>query len=166
MGRRGPKPTPTAVLQLRGSWRAKESKRKGEAKFSGPAPRRPRGLGRIAAAEWNRVAPILAKQGLLTEVDRTALEAYCIWYEIYRKLLAALNRKGKKALAIGTTDYNRVQSAMSDASANMMRNAACFGITPADRSKVQTEPDEKKDDPLEEFLSGGGTHAKRTSSTA
>lgn len=156
MGKRGPKRTPKAILQLRNSWRANEPRRKNEPKFAGPAPKQPRGMGRIAAAEWKRVVRQLDALGIVKEVDRSALEAYCTWYERYRAEAAALKRK-----KIGTTEYSRVHSAMSTSYQNMMKAAACFGMTPADRSRVDAGDgqQDKPADPLDEYL-GDGKKAK------
>lgn len=150
MGKRGPKPTPTALLQLRGSWHARTAARKAEPQYKGAAPRKPRGMGRVAAAEWDRVVKHLEQHGLVKDVDRTALEAYCTWYEQHRRLQTALRRK-----KIGSIEYTRTLSAMSTAFANMMKAMACFGMTPADRSRVQEGKREEPQDPFGEFVAKG-----------
>src|SRR5262245_17317041 len=88
MGRRGPQPTPTEILRLRGSWRAKE--REGEVVYSRGRPTCPAFLSREAKAEWRRQMPQLEAAGVLATVDRAVLAAYCeAWAEFvdFRKRL-------------------------------------------------------------------------------
>lgn len=149
MGKRGPKPTPTATLKLRGSRRA--GSRKGEPMPEVKIPAAPAGLDKVAKAEWNRVACLLKKEGLITEMDRTALEGYCVHYSLWRKYRTALSRKKN----IGTTEYRRIASCASDAYGNTMKAAACFGMSPADRSRVVADRGAAEEDPMEGFLKRG-----------
>ena len=152
MGSRGPKPTPTATLKLRGSWRAKT--RKGEPKPASVVPACPDGLDSVAKAEWKRIVGLLERNGLITELDRTALEGYCVHYALWRKYLAALQKQ-----TVGTTTHRRVAACASDAYASMMRSAALFGMSPADRARVSVEPADKDVDPIDRFLTHGNEGA-------
>src|SRR5581483_7260694 len=93
MGRRGPPPTPTKILELRGSWRAKE--RPGEPQPPPGAPPMPEWLSEEARAEWQRMAPELEALGLLSVLDRAALAAYCQAYAELVEATALLNREGR-----------------------------------------------------------------------
>ena len=64
----GPAPTPTSILEARGSWRAKG--REGEMRPPVKRPGRPATLSKVAATEWNRVIGTLEHQGVVAEVDR------------------------------------------------------------------------------------------------
>ena len=76
MGKRGPAKTPTAILERRGSWRAKE--RTGEPEFEDDVPQCPLWLRAEAKEAWEEIVPRLAAvPGLLKSVDRNALSRYC-----------------------------------------------------------------------------------------
>src|SRR5262245_889783 len=91
MGLRGPPPTPTAILNLRGSWRGKQ--RMGEVQFESGAPTCPAWLSKEAKAEWRRAVRLLASVGLLQKVDRALLACYCdCWAEVMT-LTTEINRR-------------------------------------------------------------------------
>ncbi len=75
MGKRGPKPTPTKILALRGSWRAKT--RPNEPIPPAGEPAMPSWLSRSAKATWKSVVPPLVQMGVASSVDRFALARYC-----------------------------------------------------------------------------------------
>lgn len=83
MGNRGPKPKPTNILKLEGN----PGKR--SLNYSEPKPKAgatcPSWLGPLAKQEWNRIAPELEANNLLSKIDRAALAGYCQcvqhWYE-------------------------------------------------------------------------------------
>ena len=75
MGRRGPQPTPTKILEMHGSWRA--GRRGEEIKAPKERPRRPRSLRRAATAIWNRLLPQLEQMKIVSSVDKQALGRYC-----------------------------------------------------------------------------------------
>ena len=75
MGRRGPKPTPTAQLRLVGS--RELERRRDEPQPELGAPNLPTWLSREAKAEWRRIVPELIRVGVLARVDRAILVGYC-----------------------------------------------------------------------------------------
>ena len=78
---RGRKPTPTALLRLGGS---REIEHRGnEPQYAPPhSDRPPPHMPKAGKREWKRVYPLLKKTGVMTEADRSALEAYCeTWAE-------------------------------------------------------------------------------------
>ena len=74
MGARGPAPTPTPILALHGSWRAKS--RSNEPKPPQGQPQRPSTLSKPQKAIWNRLCRMLDQMALLTKVDGHQLERY------------------------------------------------------------------------------------------
>ncbi len=86
---RGRKPKPTSLKILQGN-PGKRPIRGGEPQPPRSQPTCPAHLSPSAKAEWKRLAQILTKIGLLTQVDRAALAAYCQaygrWVEAERKL--------------------------------------------------------------------------------
>jgi P27 family predicted phage terminase small subunit len=77
MGKRGPKPTPTALRELHGN----PDKRPEAADEPEPeiaSVDAPEHLNEIARAEWERLAPELIRLRLLTVVDLGLLAAWCV----------------------------------------------------------------------------------------
>src|SRR5262249_50272328 len=94
MGRvRGPKPTPTALRVLRGNpGRRPLNAREPKAAPATLTP--PAWLKGLAVAEWQRIAPVLHRLGILTEVDDIALAAYCQTYARWRDSDAKIDEFG------------------------------------------------------------------------
>ena len=86
---RGRKPKPT-IVKIREGNPGKRRINGNEPQPSGCQPTCPAHLSPTAKAEWKRLAQSLNKIGLLTQVDRAALAAYCQsygrWVEAERKL--------------------------------------------------------------------------------
>ena len=83
MGRRGPPPTPTPILKLRGSKRASRAKR--EVKAASGIPQRPDWLDGEARVAWDHLVPMLEGMGVLSVVDGHALSRYCRLWSRWRK---------------------------------------------------------------------------------
>lgn len=78
MGKRGPRPEPTKLLELKGSWRARKNKR--EPRPERGAPACPGWLSPEAKAAWRSVVPLLSAAGMIAKVDRNVLTKYCqLW---------------------------------------------------------------------------------------
>ena len=145
MGRRGPAPTPTKVLQRRGSWLARNRPDKGLEPESG-APSPPSSLDKEAKAEWRRIIPRLVELGILTKAARGALATLCDDWSLYvtltRQMAGAIPRE--RCLP----DYSRLGRARSDARSAYMRACAEFGLTPSGQAGVpvaEKKPDNKAD---------------------
>jgi phage terminase small subunit len=77
MSKRGPKPLPKNVLQLRGSWRGNIPPKDGAVDPTVELPRPPKWLLPAALKEWKRIGAELEKLGLVSKIDRAALALYC-----------------------------------------------------------------------------------------
>lgn len=95
MGERGPVPQPDNVRALRGMkpLKTKDGKRAERIVLPPKAPAMPT-LSKAAAAEWRRVTRELARAGVLAEVDRGILSAYCQAWAHMMEAEAILNREG------------------------------------------------------------------------
>jgi len=160
MGKRGPRPKPTAVRVLHGD-------RKDRINTSEPRPAAgevvaPDRLSPSARRTWDRLGPDLEAKGVLTFWDVDAFAAYCD--AVARRDAAAreldahgevvradvFDRNGK---ATGhRTVVNPWHRVWKDATDSMLRIGARFGLTPSDRSQVKTTP-EKNDRGVERFFS-------------
>lgn len=132
MGRRGPRPTPTQVLRLRGSWRAKVRADEPEPDAAIPAP--PDWLSGDGREEWDRLVPLLASLGLLTEMDRSTLALYCQAYGVYVEAQRTLEQEGYYlASEYGQVAHPAVAVA-AKAWDQCLRASQRFGFSPSDRA--------------------------------
>ena len=85
----GRKPLPTNIKLLRGN-PGKRPLNEREPEPKAKLPRAPEHLNDEAKREWRRMAHTLYDLGLLTEIDRAALAAYCVawgrWVEAEKNL--------------------------------------------------------------------------------
>jgi P27 family predicted phage terminase small subunit len=140
MGKRGPKPTPTRILQMRGSWRG--NSRLSEPQLPAQTPEPPQSLIGEALAEWSRICPVLARAGVLTAADRAVLVTYCqIWSDL-QEIEQSCRKDGKLAPLMQTAAGNWVQNPIIGLRNTLRKQlreyAALLGITPADRSRVSS----------------------------
>src|SRR5262245_48713956 len=85
MGRRGPVPTPTAILERRGSKRVTKRRKAREPKAPPGMPKCPDWLDKRAKAMWRKLSPMLFRMNVLSKVDVNALERYCRTYSLWRQ---------------------------------------------------------------------------------
>lgn len=101
-----------------------------------------------AKVEWGRVGHELFQLGVLTNIDRGALAAYCQAYARWVKAERAIVKMAEHdeltgGLMIKTSNGNAVQNPLvgvaNKAMADMMRYAAEFGMTPSARSRIEAD---------------------------
>lgn len=149
MGLRGPKPMPNNVRILTGN-RGKKSVRNNAGIISPgiEIPDCPTHLSVEAKKEWKRITPELLKMRIITQVDRATLEVYCENYALWIQACKAINdnqKKHKSDDGAGLIDLTpngfkqmSVWLQIRNRAAQEMRSAAAeFGMTPANRVKIQ-----------------------------
>lgn len=157
---RGAKPKPTALKLIQGN-PGKRALPKNEPKPKPiKSPRPPVSLGDAAKKEWNRVTKELASLGLVSNLDTSALAAYCIAFERFKEANEALREVAKKdplfkGMMIKTTGGNWIQNPLVGvarrAADDMLKFAAEFGMTPSARSRVAAIELDNKRDGWDEF---------------
>lgn len=157
----GRKPSPTALKLVKGN-PGKRALNKKEAKLGLAEPTPPEFLNTDAKVEWGRVVGTLYRAGLMTELDRAVLAAYCQAYGRWAQAERALSRMADKdeynrALMVkthnGTAIQNPLVGTANKAKADMVRYALEFGMTPSARSKVNATPHEQSaEDITKEFF--------------
>ena len=162
MGRRGPAPTPTAMLKLRGSWRAKT--REGEPQPPPGRPKCPQWLDDDAKKVWRQLVPQLDEMGVLTKVDANALARYCRLWSRWRQAEAFIDRHGEVYPL--KDEHGKVRyfqqfpqvSIANKLAQQLTRLEQEFGMTPSARSQIDVEVRSGPDE-LEEFIrrKGRGT---------
>lgn len=143
MGKRGPKPEPTALLKLRGS-RVPE-RRKTEPVLDVDAPTCPMWLTREAKAEWKRIVPALDAAGILARVDRGILAGCCqAWADFY-KATKAVEKDGEIVRTPqGFVAKNPWVTIKNEAWARYFKATAVLGLSPSARSGLQVAPRKAK----------------------
>ncbi|PAP79628.1 hypothetical protein B1759_15015 [Rubrivirga sp. SAORIC476] len=137
MGKRGPAPKPSALKLLQGTHR-KDRAAANEPTPEVKPPSCPTWLHKEAKREWRRIVPELVRLGLLAEVDRAALAAYCQAYATWWRMERDIDENGDVQLnARSGLESARPQVAMRDKALDTMRRFLVeFGLTPAARTRV------------------------------
>ena len=97
----------------------------------------PRTLDAVGRQEWRRLAPQLQRLGLLTEIDRSALECCCELYSELRQLRAQRRRWLRDTAK--RDDVRRVDAALDRKVGLFRQYLVEFGLTPSSRARVETD---------------------------
>jgi P27 family predicted phage terminase small subunit len=153
---KGRKPKPKKLKMLQGNPGKRELKDEPEPEAC--IPSMPEFLFPEAQEEWHRIAPQLFALGLLSELDRAALAAYCVaWgqHVLAEKAIAEIREKGQTELAGGlvvkkTSTGNLAISPLLQISQQAMtlamKFAVEFGMTPSARTRVYVQPRQPKNE--------------------
>ena len=138
MGSRGPQKTVTKKLEARGSRRAKD--RKSEPVYGLTSDiKSPASLGDDGTKQWNRLMPLLAGQGVLTDTDLTAFERYCFMWDLWKELTSQPNFSLASVLKIEEKLSKLEQQ---------------FGLTPASRPNIKATKIVEEEDTIQRFFQG------------
>lgn len=99
---------------------------------------------------WNRNAPVLARMGLLTEVDVDQFTAYCDTYSQWRHAVIV-----QRKLSPDDDGYRRVAVTVENARTQMRLMAGEFGMSPSSRSRLSVGKAAEEADPMERLLTKG-----------
>ena len=106
----------------------------------------------VAYEEWNRIVPELYRLGLLTLVDRAALELYCSQYAIYRDALEEIKNEGITTTNIRSGAKAHPATQVAREAAKIIKSIATeFGLTPSSRSRISL-PGEDLDKEYEDLI--------------
>lgn len=134
------------------------------------APRCPAWLSKEAKKEWRRIAPLLMRLKLLTQVDMSTLAAYC---HSYAQLIAAeaylskhglgyaiphLNEEGK-LVGMRTGEWPQVRTARK-CKEEIATFSAMFGLSPVDRSRLSVPGADAEDSGFASLLSGAKAYVR------
>ncbi len=153
---RGRKPKPTKLKLLSGTAR-KHRLNEHEPTPDLAQPEPPEHLTGAARLEWERVIRETVQLGIMSNLDRAPLAAYCQAYGRWVAAEAALARMAEKdavteGLIIrtkaGNVIHNPLVGAANKAMADMVRYAAEFGFTPSSRSQVSAVDAPDEDNPF------------------
>lgn len=127
--RRGPKPTPTKTLKLRGSWRAEG---RGDLDdIESEAPLCPSWLSESAKQEWRFIVKLLLARGTIQRLDRSVLATHCQAVADYRGLTEQINKFGGFR-----NDHVKAWNIREKVRVAIYQTTSQLGLSPADRARV------------------------------
>lgn len=153
---RGRKPKPTRLKLIAGN-PGRRPLNPAEPRITASVPEPPPHLSDVALGEWHRLAPALARAGVLTEFDRAALAGYCSSWASFVAGEEAIRETGHVIKGYrGSLVVNPHVRVRDRALELMARFAAELGLTPSSRSRIHATPDAGID-PADRFFA----HAPR-----
>lgn len=151
----GRKPLPTHLKLVKGTarpHRMNEAEPKPEVAV--PAP--PEHLDEAAKAKFNAMAELLARHGVMTELDCSALARYVV---IWRRWLEAEAEVKRRGPVVKTSNDNIIQNPFlavaNKCLAQMAQIESEFGLTPSSRSRIRMAEPTDTADPFEDYLNRG-----------
>ena len=151
MGKRGPKAKPGWLKGLEGN-PGKRPVTNMRLEPTETPPSCPSWLREEAKQEWRRLAPQLARRGLLTELDRTAFACYCQSYADWRQAQQAVEERGAVYVTPRGQLRERPEVAIGQRYLKFARDfGAEFGLSPESRSAFPPDafPDEDDESDLD-----------------
>lgn len=148
MGTRGPVPVPDNVRALRGMKPLKgpDGSRAKRLILAPKAPAMP-ALSKLAAAEWRRVTKELERAGVLAEVDRGVLVAYCTAWAHMMEAETQLRRDGITVLSREKVPVRSpAWQVYREANRTMLFAAGQLYLTPVSRLRIPIAPGTMSDD--------------------
>ncbi len=151
----GRKPKPTALKIVAGN-PGRRKLPEHEPKFDPSQPTPPPFLNDDAKVEWGRISGVLYEAGVLTEVDRAVLAAYCQsygrWAQAERQIAKLQEADELNGLLLKTETENIIQQPLvgiaNKSKNDMAKLAVEFGMTPSSRSRIETTGATKKENPF------------------
>jgi P27 family predicted phage terminase small subunit len=151
----GRKPLPTHLKLVKGTARPGRLN-KNEPKPSAVAPEPPAHLDDRAKAKFTELAQMLARYGVMSELDTGALARYAVVWCRWVDAEAEIKKRGP---VVKTTSDNIIQNPfLAVANKCLLQMAQIegeFGLTPSSRSRIRMEAPSDSIDPFEEYLNGG-----------
>lgn len=151
----GRKPLPTHLKLVKGTARPHRLN-KDEPKPTVAMPEPPSHLDERAKAKFASMAEMLARHGVMTELDAGALSRYVVVWCRWIDAEAEIKRRGP---VVKTEGGNIIQNPfLAVANKCLLQMAQLeseFGLTPSSRSRIRMAEPTETVDPFEEFLNRG-----------
>jgi P27 family predicted phage terminase small subunit len=142
---RGRKATPTELKKLKGN-PGKRALNDKEPKPEAAIPECPAHLTGEASIEWDRISKELHALGLLSNIDRAALAAYCMAWLDFVYASKMVDEEGEVITSEKGGKYmNPWVGIKTSAMDRVVRIGAEFGLTPASRTRVKVDTPSEED---------------------
>lgn len=142
---------PTALKVLEGNPGKRPINQK-EPKPKPVAPKCPAHLNPRAKKEWRRIAVDLEPLGLLTQVDRAALAAYCVAYSRWVEAEDMIRKHGMLVKSPNGYPMQSPYLAIANKAVEQMKGFLTeFGMTPSSRSRLSIN-DKGQEDEFDRLL--------------
>lgn len=151
----GRKPLPTHLKIVKGTARPHRlNKDEPRPPVTVPAP--PAHLDERARDKFTDLAEMLARYGVMTELDVGALARYAVVWCRWTDAEAEVKRRGPVVKTeAGNIVQNPFLAVANKCVLQLTQIEAEFGLTPASRSRIRAAAPTYTSDPFEEFLSRG-----------
>lgn len=117
------------------------------------APSVPSHLPQLAKNEWKRVCAELKELGVLSRVERAALEQYCRAYAEWRIACKALENEGRYLPdKHGVLREHPAGRAMRGLAAICQKALSEFGMTPSSRTRLHVAEGKPEDEDAKRFF--------------
>jgi P27 family predicted phage terminase small subunit len=141
MGLRGPAPTPTKVLKMRGTYRPdRHGGSEPPSETLTKVPRAPSNLRSLARKLWRQIAKQLIAGERLATDDLQSLEGYVIAYERALESEAVVAVQGRTTKTSQGLGRHPELITAEKARAEMRVYEQKFGMSPADRARLRLKP--------------------------
>ena len=138
MGNRGPKPTPTAILEKQGSRETRG--RKAEPRPPSSLPEKPSWLGEKASVFWDDLGPAMVSWRIMTELDGLAFGMLCESLERWLKYRDLATERGPITEGGNHIDIQDPAVGMENKAWDRLLKACReFGLSPSSRSALRIE---------------------------
>jgi P27 family predicted phage terminase small subunit len=142
---KGRKPTPKAILSMRGS-RVRGPHKTGIDAEVGTPPA-PAWLGEVASAEWQRIVPMLEASKVMSPRHQQTLAAYCDSFADMVQADSELKANGTTLMDDkGKVTNHPAWNRKRDARNQMLKFAAEFGLTASALARVTAVDNGPKED--------------------
>jgi P27 family predicted phage terminase small subunit len=170
MGKRGPAPTPTNVLRLKGnpSRRPLNDTEPTPPDEISAMPDPPTYLDEYGLEEWNKKCTGLHAMGILSEIDDAILAAYCDSVSVWRRCnehlkIIALNDPLKALISIAPSGYpiQHVLVGMANvAKRDAIKYAQYLGLSASARRELGVKKQDGKKSKYKGLISSGANKNK------
>lgn len=152
MGKRGPKPTPTVTLKLRGSTHL--ARRDGEPQPPTGTPTAPSWLTDREQEAWTELIGLLSKTpGLLVECDGPIAALWCEAWVDLQDARQEIAEHGATCYSEKGGAYQHPAVGRKNAAIERIKKlSAEFGMSPASRASVKVSPVQKEDNGKKKFF--------------
>ncbi|MFC0340793.1 phage terminase small subunit P27 family [Paracoccus niistensis] len=152
----GRKPLPTQLKLVKGTARPhRMNPAEPQPVVSVPAP--PEHLDEAAVAKVTELAELLARHGVMTELDAGALARYVVIWRRWLEAEAEVKRRGPVVKAAGgNIIQNPFLAVANKCLAQMGQIESEFGLTPSSRTRIRMAAPGEAADPFEDYLSRRG----------